>query len=165
MKIQNSWYVILEILLLRNIKIIVLFCFQYNQYFIELYEVYSLCLKNFSQFSTLSLTKLLFDQLAYTKNEFGIKIFYKFFCLTMFVNSVKMCFSVLLQVNMKCLTLLTENPKNIDTDLVKMYLSQLVSLQTILTNEKSLQRSYLVILNHILHYTILVPNVRFSLFL
>jgi len=72
---------------------------------------------------------------------------------------------VLLQINMKCLTILTENPKNVDTDCCKLYLSQLVSLKTILTNEKSLQRRYLIILNHILHYTILVPNVRFNLFL
>jgi len=69
---------------------------------------------------------------------------------------------VLLQVNMMCLTVLTENPKNVDTDLSKLYLSQLVSLKTILTNEKSLQRRYLIILNHILHYTILLPNVRFN---
>lgn len=64
---------------------------------------------------------------------------------------------------MKCLTLLTENPKNIDKDLVKIYLSQFISLKTILMNninEKSLQRSYLIVLNHILHYTILVPNVK-----
>lgn len=64
---------------------------------------------------------------------------------------------------MKCLTLLTENPKNIDKDLVKIYLSQFISLKTILINninEKSLQRSYLIVLNHILHYTILVPNVK-----
>lgn len=64
---------------------------------------------------------------------------------------------------MKCLTLLTENTKHIDKDLVKMYLSQFISLKTIVTNssnEKSLQRSYLTVLNHILHYTILIPNVK-----
>lgn len=71
-------------------------------------------------------------------------------------------FSVLLQVNMKCLTLLTENPKNVDKNLVKLFLSQLLPLKTILMNscnEKSLLRSYLIILNHILHHTILIPNV------
>ncbi|XP_022163641.1 uncharacterized protein LOC111029096 isoform X2 [Myzus persicae] len=110
-----------------------------NQFFIELYEVYWLCLKNYSHFSTLNLTKLLFDQLASTKKEI-----------------------VLLQVNMKCLTLLTENSKNINKDLVKMYLSQFISLKTILmnnSNEKSLQRNYLTVLNHMLHFTILVPNI------
>ncbi|KAL4141348.1 hypothetical protein QTP88_004003 [Uroleucon formosanum] len=111
----------------------------YNQFCIELYEVYWLCLKNYSHFSTLNLTKILFDRLTTTKKEI-----------------------VLLQINMKCLTLLTENPKNIDKDLVKIYLSQFISLKTILMNninEKSLQRSYLIVLNHILHYTILVPNI------
>ncbi|KAL5241549.1 hypothetical protein ACI65C_008959 [Semiaphis heraclei] len=110
-----------------------------NQFFIELYEVYWLCLKNYSHFSTLNLTKLLFDRLAFTKKEI-----------------------VLLQVNMKCLTLLTENPKNIDKDLVKTYLSQFISLKTIImnnSNEKSLQQSYLTVLNHMLHCTILVPNI------
>lgn len=64
---------------------------------------------------------------------------------------------------MKCLSLLTENPKNVDKDLIKTYLSQLVTLKTILTNnsnEKSLQRNYLIILNHILHHSILLPNVK-----
>lgn len=64
---------------------------------------------------------------------------------------------------MKCLTLLTENPKNIDKDLVKTYLSQFISLKTIImnnSNEKSLQQSYLTVLNHMLHCTILVPNVK-----
>ncbi|CAI6350539.1 unnamed protein product [Macrosiphum euphorbiae] len=110
-----------------------------NQFCIELYEVYWLCIKNYSHFSTLNLTKLLFDRLASTKKEI-----------------------VLLQINMKCLTLLTENPKNIDKDFVKIYLSQFISLKTILMNnlnEKSLQRSYLIVLNHILHHTILVPNI------
>ncbi|CAH1714893.1 unnamed protein product, partial [Aphis gossypii] len=110
-----------------------------NQFFIELYEVYWLCLKNYSHFSTLNLTKLLFDRLESTKHEI-----------------------VLLQVNMKCLTLLTENTKHIDKDIVKMYLSQFISLKTIVTNnsnDKSLQRSYLTVLNHILHHTILIPNI------
>lgn len=64
---------------------------------------------------------------------------------------------------MKCLILLTENPKNIENNLLKVYLSQFISLKAILmnsSNEKSLQRSYLTVLNHILHYTILVPNVK-----
>lgn len=64
---------------------------------------------------------------------------------------------------MKCLTLLTENTKLIDKDIVKMYLSQFISLKTIVTNnsnEKNLQRSYLTVLNHILHHTILIPNVK-----
>lgn len=67
---------------------------------------------------------------------------------------------------MKCLTVLTENKKNIDKDLVKTYLSQIISLNTILMNNsygKSLQRNYLAILNHILHHTILVPNVKYKL--
>ncbi|VVC32290.1 Armadillo-type fold,Armadillo-like helical [Cinara cedri] len=110
-----------------------------NQFFVELYEVYWLCLKNFIHFSTSNLTKLLFNQLSSTKNEF-----------------------VLFQINMKCLTVLTENKKNIDNNLVKTYLSQIMSLKTILMNnsgEKNLQRNYLKILNHILHHTILVPNI------
>lgn len=64
---------------------------------------------------------------------------------------------------MKCLATLTENQKNIDTDIVKIYLSQLISLTPILmnnSNEKTLQRNYLIILNHILHYTVLEPNVK-----
>lgn len=64
---------------------------------------------------------------------------------------------------MKCLSVLTENSKNIDYELVQMYLSQLNSLKTILMSnlvEKSLQQSYLAILNHILHHTILVPKVN-----
>lgn len=64
---------------------------------------------------------------------------------------------------MKCLTLLTENTKHIDKDIVKIYLSQFISLKTIMTNnsnDKSLQRSYLTVLNHILHHTILIPNVK-----
>ncbi|XP_025200463.1 uncharacterized protein LOC112598268 isoform X2 [Melanaphis sacchari] len=110
-----------------------------NQFFIELYEVYWLCLKNYSHFSTLNLTKLLFDRLESTKHEI-----------------------VLLQGNMKCLALLTENTKQIDKELVKMYLSQFTSLQTIVmnsSNEKYLQRSYLAVLNHILHHTIFIPNI------
>lgn len=55
---------------------IFLFYFQCNQFFVELYEVYWLCLKNFDSFSTLNLTKLLFDQLSSTKNEFGIIFYY-----------------------------------------------------------------------------------------
>lgn len=64
---------------------------------------------------------------------------------------------------MKCLSLLTENPKNVDKDHLKVYLSQLFTLKTILannSNEKSLQRNYLIILNHILHHSILLPNVK-----
>lgn len=51
-----------------------LFYFQCNQFFIELYEVYWLCLKNYDYFSTLNLTQLLFGQLSSTKNEFGINL-------------------------------------------------------------------------------------------
>lgn len=64
---------------------------------------------------------------------------------------------------MKCLALLTENSKNIDKDIVNLYLTQFISLKTCLmdnSREKSLQRSYLSILNHILHHTILEPNVK-----
>lgn len=64
---------------------------------------------------------------------------------------------------MKCLAALTENQKNIDKDIVKIYLSQLISLTPILmnnSNEKTLQQNYLIILNHILHYTVLEPNVK-----
>lgn len=64
---------------------------------------------------------------------------------------------------MKCLTILTENKNNIDKDFVNIYLSQIISLKTMLMNNsngKSLQRSYLMILNHILHHTILMPNVK-----
>lgn len=66
-----NWYII-WIVFQVNINI---FIFQCNQFFIELYEVYWLCLKNYSHFSTLNLTKLLFDRLASTKNEIGIKTF------------------------------------------------------------------------------------------
>lgn len=64
---------------------------------------------------------------------------------------------------MKCLAVLTENPEFIDPDFVEMYLSQFISFKTILmnnSNEKSLLRNYLVILNHILHHTILIPDVK-----
>lgn len=64
---------------------------------------------------------------------------------------------------MQCLTVLTENPKNICKEVVQLYLSELILLKTILmnnSNEKSLQRSFLTILNHILHHTILIPNVK-----
>lgn len=64
---------------------------------------------------------------------------------------------------MKCLALLAENSKNIDKDIVNLYLTQFISLKTFVTDnscDKSLQRSYLSILNHILHHTILVPNVK-----
>lgn len=64
---------------------------------------------------------------------------------------------------MKCLAALTENQKNIDKDIVKIYLTQLISLTPILmnnSNEKTLQQNYLIILNHILHYTVLEPNVK-----
>lgn len=65
---------------------------------------------------------------------------------------------------MKCLAVLTENSKNIDYELVQMYLSQLISLKTILLSnsvDKSLQQCYLTVLNHILHHTILVPKVKY----
>lgn len=78
MTFQTNW-------LVKNVK---LFCktnviltffffinFQCNQFFVELYEVYWLCLKNYSNFSTLDLTKLLFLQLPSMKNEFGKSIF------------------------------------------------------------------------------------------
>lgn len=64
---------------------------------------------------------------------------------------------------MKCLATLTENPKNVDKDIVKTHLSQFISLKSILinnSNQKSLQRNYLIIFNHILHHTVLEPNVK-----
>lgn len=76
MIIQNNWFVI-KIHIIRNVlpKIkLINFFFQCNQFFIELYEVYWLCLKNYSHFSTLNLTKLLFDRLESTKHEIGKNI-------------------------------------------------------------------------------------------
>lgn len=74
---QNNWFVIIRIhiicIVLPKINLINFF-FQCNQFFIELYEVYWLCLKNYSHFSTLNLTKLLFDRLESTKHEIGKNI-------------------------------------------------------------------------------------------
>lgn len=58
-----------------NFNIFIIFYFQCNQFFVELYEVYWLCLKNYSHFCTLDLTTFLFHQLPFMKNEFGTNIY------------------------------------------------------------------------------------------
>lgn len=69
---------------------------------------------------------------------------------------------------MKCLTLLTENPKNINEEIVKTCLFQFNSLKMALMNslnKNSLQRNYLIILNHVFHHTVLLPKVQYYEFL
>ncbi|XP_050420715.1 uncharacterized protein LOC126833423 isoform X2 [Adelges cooleyi] len=111
-----------------------------NSFFIELHNVYWLCLKKYTNFSRPGLVKLLFDQLPLLNDEF-----------------------VLSEGVLKCLVVLTENSTCLNEDIVNACLSHLISSfdginKFYQSNFENIKRYYLIILNHFLHYTIALPN-------
>ncbi|XP_050543375.1 uncharacterized protein LOC126906685 isoform X2 [Daktulosphaira vitifoliae] len=111
-----------------------------NVFFIELYQLYWLCLKKYNNFSRSSLLILLLKQLPDASNE-------------------------LVDIMLSCIATLTENSKCIDEGSITFLLSSLISPfkeinKPYLSCVGNIQRNYLFILNHCIHYTSLFSNAH-----